>query len=80
MTDIFREKKNRKYFKNIIPCLNMKKSWFIFLVFVFTLGSISAGISNVSTEPLYPNLSSQLVMVHAKIDNNESGINAILHY
>lgn len=82
MTDIFREKKNRKYFKKIILCLNMKKGWFIFLIFVFIFmtGSTNANISNVSTEPLYPNLSSKLVMVHAKIDNNESGINTILHY
>jgi len=57
----------------------MKK--LVFLIFlILALGSVNAIISNVHLSPEYPNLSSQLVMVNAEI-NNESGISyALLHY
>ena len=57
------------------------KNWLILLFLVVALlGSVSATITNVHISPEYPNLSSQLVMVNAEI-NNESGISyALLHY
>ncbi len=46
-----------------------KKSGFIFLIFIFLFGTVSATISNVHTEPLYPNLSSDLIKVYADVSD-----------
>lgn len=45
-----------------------KSSWFI-LIFILFFASVGATISNVHIEPLYPNLSSNLIKVYADISD-----------
>ena len=47
----------------------VKKSSFILLIFIFLFGGVSATISNVHIEPLYPNLSSNLIKVYADVSD-----------
>jgi hypothetical protein len=61
----------------LYPDIMAKKSWFILLTFIFLLGLVSATISNVRTEPSYPNPSPTLIKVYADVSDAS---NATLYY
>ncbi len=52
--------------------MKTERGLFIFLVFIFLFSGVSATISNVHIEPLYPNLESKWIIVYADITNVSS--------